>query len=43
MPQKFNVATGDNWINGVLIDVDEDSGRSRSITRINKKADIDLI
>jgi len=43
MPQKFNVATGDNWINGVLIDVDENSGKSRSITRINMKADIGLI
>lgn len=39
MPQKFTVAREDVWINGVVIDIDEKSGKSRSISRINLKAD----
>lgn len=41
MPQKFKVASNDNWINGALIDIDEGSGKSKSITRINMKAYIE--
>ncbi len=41
MPQKFKVAFNDNWINGVLIDIDERNGKSKSITRINMKAYIE--
>jgi 2',3'-cyclic-nucleotide 2'-phosphodiesterase len=37
MPQKFKVADSDNWISGVLIDIDMESGKALSITRINKK------
>lgn len=39
MPQKFTVAREDVWINGVLIDIDEKSGRAESIIRISHKAD----
>ena len=38
MPQRFTVASGDNWINGVIIDVDEQSGNARDIIRLNYKA-----
>jgi metallophosphoesterase (TIGR00282 family) len=39
MPQKFTVARDDVWINGVIVDIDEKSGKARSIKRINHKAD----
>jgi metallophosphoesterase (TIGR00282 family) len=39
MPQKFSVARDDVWINGAIIDIDEKSGRAKSIKRINQKAD----
>lgn len=39
MPQKFKVANDDNWISGVLIDIDENSGRSKNISRINLKVE----
>ena len=38
MPQRFTVAGDDNWVNGVIIDVDEQSGKARDITRLNYKA-----
>ncbi len=34
MPTKFEVAIGDVRINGILADVDESTGRARSITRV---------
>lgn len=34
MPAKFEVALGDPRLNGVLVDVDEASGRARSIARV---------
>ncbi|MBE3138810.1 MAG: YmdB family metallophosphoesterase, partial [Actinobacteria bacterium] len=40
MPQKFIVASDDNWINGVVIEVDEETGKSSSIQRLNLKVDI---
>jgi metallophosphoesterase (TIGR00282 family) len=39
MPQQFTVARDDVWINGVAIDIDGESGKARSIERINIKAD----
>jgi metallophosphoesterase (TIGR00282 family) len=41
MPQRFTVAKDDNWINGVIIDIDVNNGVSRSITRINYKTEDD--
>lgn len=35
MPQKFKVANENNWINAVLIDIDEKTGKSSSISRLN--------
>lgn len=37
MPHRFSVSDSDLWINGVIIDIDEKSGKSISIKRINKK------
>jgi metallophosphoesterase (TIGR00282 family) len=39
MPAKFAVAEGDVQMNTVLLDVDESSGRSRSIDRLNFRLD----
>ena len=39
MPQKFTVASDDDWINGVLVDIDNKSGRALRIERINYKVD----
>ncbi len=39
MPQKFVVASDDNWINGVVVDIDESTGKSKSINRINYSAE----
>lgn len=39
MPHRFVVATDDNWINGVIIDIDEKTGYSKSIKRLNFQAD----
>lgn len=39
MPQKFTVAREDVWINGVVLDIDEKTGKTSSIKRINRKAD----
>ncbi|OQA21582.1 MAG: hypothetical protein BWY60_00590 [Actinobacteria bacterium ADurb.Bin346] len=41
MPQKFVVANDDIWVNGVVLDIDQSSGRTKSITRINYGADTD--
>jgi len=38
MPVKFEVALGDPRLNGVLVDVDEASGRARSIARVRVPA-----
>ncbi|MBC7333805.1 MAG: TIGR00282 family metallophosphoesterase [Actinobacteria bacterium] len=35
MPQKFKVANENNWINAVLIDIDDKTGKSNAITRLN--------
>ena len=36
MPHRFEVAAGPVQFNSVLIDVDESSGRARSIERIDR-------
>ncbi len=36
MPNKFEVATDDVWLHGVVIDIDEKSGKSRRIERIQR-------
>lgn len=41
MPQKFIVASDDNWISGVVIQIDEGTGKSISIQRLNLKVDVD--
>ena len=35
MPQQFTVAKEDVWISGVLIDIDEKTGKAQKINRIN--------
>jgi 2',3'-cyclic-nucleotide 2'-phosphodiesterase len=37
MPNRFEVAAGPVWVQGVLIDVDEASGRARSIERVREE------
>ncbi|HOW35354.1 MAG TPA: TIGR00282 family metallophosphoesterase [Candidatus Omnitrophota bacterium] len=37
MPTKFEVATGDIRLNGAVIDIDESTGKARSITRLSRK------
>ena len=39
MPARFSVAEGDIQMNSVLIDVDETTGRARSIERLNFRLD----
>jgi len=39
MPSRFVVAEGDIQMNAVVIDVDEDTGRARSIHRLNFRLD----
>ena len=39
MPAKFAVAEGDVQMNTVLVDVDESTGRARSIERLNYRLD----
>jgi 2',3'-cyclic-nucleotide 2'-phosphodiesterase len=39
MPARFAVAEGDVQMNTVLIDVDESTGRTRSIERLNFRLD----
>jgi metallophosphoesterase (TIGR00282 family) len=38
MPQKFTVAREDVWINGIVLDIDEKTGKAASIERINHQA-----
>jgi calcineurin-like phosphoesterase len=38
MPVKFEVAIGDPRLNSVLVDVDEQTGRARSISRVRVPA-----
>ncbi|MBN1298214.1 MAG: TIGR00282 family metallophosphoesterase [Actinobacteria bacterium] len=38
MPQKFVVAENDNWVNGVIIEIDEKDGHAKSIERLNYAA-----
>jgi 2',3'-cyclic-nucleotide 2'-phosphodiesterase len=35
MPTRFETATGNPRVNGVLVDIDEDTGRARAISRID--------
>ena len=37
MPSKFEVATADTRLNGVVIDIDEKTGKARTITRIQRR------
>ncbi len=37
MPTRFEVATGDVRLNGIVVDVDEKTGKARAITRIQRK------
>jgi calcineurin-like phosphoesterase len=37
MPAKFEVATEDVTLEGVIVDVDDDSGRARSIERVRQR------
>jgi len=39
MPQKFTVAKRDVWINGVVMDIDEKTGKTKTIKRINYEVD----
>ncbi len=40
MPQKFIVASDDNWISGVIIEIDDETGKSNKIERLNLKVDV---
>lgn len=37
VPVRFNVATDNIWLQGVVLDIDENSGKANSITRIQRK------
>ena len=37
MPSKFEVATKDVRLNGVVIDIDEATGKAKAITRVQRK------
>lgn len=37
MPVKFDVASGDIWLNGILLDVNSKTGEARTIKRIRKE------
>jgi hypothetical protein len=39
MPARFVVAEGDVQMNTVLLDIDESTGRARSIQRLNFRLD----
>ncbi|MBM3707482.1 MAG: TIGR00282 family metallophosphoesterase [Actinobacteria bacterium] len=43
MPQKFTVASDDNWVNGVLIDIDEETGLALSIKRLNYRVEMNQV
>lgn len=34
LPQKFEIAEGDEWLNGIELELDEDTGKCRKIKRI---------
>jgi hypothetical protein len=34
------VATEDNWLNGVIVDIDDASGWAKSIVRLNYQVDL---
>jgi calcineurin-like phosphoesterase len=38
-PARFEAAKGDVRLHGVVVDVDEETGRARSISRIQRKLD----
>ena len=38
MPAKFDIAKGDIRLEGVLLDIDPDTGRARSIKRVSERA-----
>ncbi|MCL4378042.1 MAG: TIGR00282 family metallophosphoesterase [Actinobacteria bacterium] len=40
LPQKFVVASDDNWISGVIININEETGAAEKIERLNLKVDI---
>ena len=35
LPDRFELAEGDNRLNGVVVSVDEETGKSTSIERLN--------
>jgi calcineurin-like phosphoesterase len=37
LPTRFEVAEGDIQLHGVVVEVDEHSGKARSIVRVQKK------
>ncbi len=37
VPTRFDVAEGDVWLQGVVLDIDENSGKAKSILRIQEK------
>ncbi len=39
MPQKFTVATDDVWLNGVVVEADEENGAAKKIIRVNYKVE----
>lgn len=39
IPSKFDVASGDVNLEGVIIDVDESTGKARKVTRVREKID----
>jgi 2',3'-cyclic-nucleotide 2'-phosphodiesterase len=36
-PNKFDVAKGDVWLQGVVVDIDSETGKARAIERLNLK------
>jgi len=40
MPQRFEVATGRVLLQGALVDIDESTGRARSIQRVSEGSDV---
>jgi hypothetical protein len=41
MPQKFTVAREDIWINGIVVEIDDATGKAINIKRISHKSDED--
>lgn len=42
VPSKFEVAINDVWLHGVVLDIDEKTGRARHITRIQRSSSTPL-